>query len=247
MVRIRDILACTAHRPWPLPNCSWVMTQTWHDLLFAHWPVEAAELRRLVPSQLTVDTYQDQCWVAVTPFLMSDIRLRGVPAIPGLSRTPELNVRTYVTFGGKPGVYFFSLDAASRAAVWMARKFFYLPYFLAQMQTRNENGSVAYTSRRVAGSVEFRGRYQTIGPVTLRGPGTLEHWLTERYCLYTVRKGVVYRAEIHHQPWPLQDAAAEIETQTMAQAAGITLPASTPLLHFSRNLKVLIWPLRRVG
>ena len=223
------------------------MTQTWHDLLFAHWPVEPAELRRLVPAELTLDRFDGQPWIAVAPFRMSDIRLRGQPAIPGLSRTPELNVRTYVTYDGKPGVYFFSLDAASRAAVWTARKFFYLPYFLARMQLNDENGWISYSSKRVGNFGEFSGRYRPCTPVVLRKPGTLEHWLTERYCLYTVRKSIVYRGEIHHQPWPLQDATAEITQETMAQAAGITLPDSPPLLHFSKLLKVLIWPIRRVS
>jgi uncharacterized protein YqjF (DUF2071 family) len=246
IVRIRDILACTDHRPWPLPSGPWILTQTWHDLLFAHWPVQAAELRALVPRELALDTFNGQCWVAVAPFHMSDIRVHGMPAIPGLSRTPELNVRTYVTVEGKPGVYFFSLDAASRAAVWAARKFFYLLYFLAHMEVREESGSIVCRSKRTGARAEFRGRYRPIAPVNVRKPGTIEHWLTERYCLYTIRKGVIYRSEIHHQPWPLQDAAAEITTETMAQAAGIKLPTSSPLLHFSKYLKVLIWPLRRV-
>ena len=245
-MRIRDILACTAHRPWPLPSGPWIVTQTWRNLLFAHWPVQAADLRALVPRELTLDTFEGQGWVAVAPFHMSDIRMRGTPAMPGLSSTPELNVRTYVTVEGKPGVYFFSLDAANRTAVWAARKFFYLPYFSARMQVRDENGWIAYTSKRPDSSAEFSGRYRSVVPVSLRKPGTIEHWLTERYCLYTVRNGTTYRAEIHHQPWPLQDATAEITTETMAAAAGINLPGFPPLMHFSRCLKVVIWPLRRV-
>jgi uncharacterized protein YqjF (DUF2071 family) len=223
------------------------MTQTWHDLLFAHWQVETAELRRLVSPQLELDTFDEKAWVAVAPFRMTDIRWRGTPKLPGVSQTPELNVRTYVSFEGRPGVYFFSLDAASRAAVWAARKFFYLPYFRARMQLQRENGWTVYSSKRVKSEGEFNGRYRPSGPVALRSAGTIEHWLTERYCLYTVRGKNVYRGEIHHQPWPLQDAAAEIKTETMARAAGITLPSSAPLLHFSKCLKVLIWPLRRIS
>ena len=108
----------TEHRPWPLPSGPWVMKQIWHDLVFAHWPVANDALRGLVPQGLTLDTWGGQSWVAVTPFRMSGVRAPGLPALPGLSRFPELNVRTYVTYGGKPGVYFFSLDAANLPAVW---------------------------------------------------------------------------------------------------------------------------------
>jgi uncharacterized protein YqjF (DUF2071 family) len=119
---VHPVLEAVAHRPWPLPSGPWIMAQTWHDLLFAHWSVRSETLRRLVPSELALDTFDGSCWVAVAPFHMSGIRLRGLPALPGLSRFPELNVRTYVTLGGKPGVYFFSLDAGSLPAVWAARR-----------------------------------------------------------------------------------------------------------------------------
>jgi len=222
------------------------MTQTWHDLLFAHWPVPSAQLRGLVPQQLALDTFNGQCWVAVAPFRMTGIRMRWFPPLAGLSRTPELNVRTYVVYDGKPGVYFFSLDAASAAAVWAARKFFYLPYFSARISMQYRGEWIQYSSRRVTGKGEFMARYRPAGPIRLRTLGTLEHWLTERYCLYTARKKNVYRAEIHHLPWPLQDGAAEIEVETMSKAGGIELPASAPLLHFSKLLRVLIWPLHRI-
>lgn len=222
------------------------MAQTWHDLLFAHWPVKLSALRPLVPPQLPLDTFDGSCWLGVAPFHMSGIHARGLPALPGLSSFPELNVRTYVTLNDKPGVFFFSLDAANRAAVWAARRFYRLPYFKALMSSTNLLDAVVYASRRDPGNAEFRGKYRPIGPVQLRGAGTLEHWLTERYCLYTLNSNSVYRAEIHHPPWPLQDAAAEIEVNTMAPASGITLADRTPLLHFSRRLDVLIWPLRPI-
>jgi uncharacterized protein len=218
------------------------MQQTWNDLLFAHWAVPHEQLRRLVPAELPLDTYDGQCWVAVAPFHMSGIRGRFMPPIPGASALPELNVRTYVTYGGKRGVYFFSLDAGSRLAVWGARTFYKLPYFFAEMHVREHEGWTEYNSSRISSPAEFRGRYRPVSPVRLRVPGSLEHWLTERYCLYTVSGGAVFRSEIHHAPWPLQDAEAEIQTNTMAAAAGIELSA-IPLLHFSKKLDVLIWPL----
>ncbi len=131
------------------------MAQTWHDLLFAHWPIESAVLRKLVPQALALDTFNGQAWIAVTPFHMSGIHLRGLPALPGLSRFPELNVRTYVTFDDKPGVYFFSLDAASAAAVWGARTFYHLPYFASNMSVETREQWIRYLCRRRQSSAEF--------------------------------------------------------------------------------------------
>ncbi len=240
---VHSLLEFVDHRPWPLPSGPWVMKQTWHDLLFAHWPLSTAVMRPLVPSQLTLDTFDAQCWVGVVPFRMSGIRARRLPPLPGLSRFPELNVRTYVTHSGKPGVYFFSLDAANLPAVWAARAFYHLPYFHAEMSSREIDGSIQYASRRHHGRAEFRGRYRPTADVRLREKGSLEHWLTERYCLYTTHRGQVLRGDIHHQQWPLQDATAEFETNTVAAAAGIELPASPTSLLFARRLEVFIWPL----
>jgi uncharacterized protein YqjF (DUF2071 family) len=220
------------------------MEQTWHDLLFAHWPLPEAVLRPLVPPQLELDLFDGHCWVGVVPFRMSNIHAQGLVPFFGLSKFPELNVRTYVSYGGKPGVYFFSLDAANLPAVWAARAIFHLPYFYAAMNSQEAGGEIHYQSRRQGSAAEFRGRYQPVADVGESERGSITHWLTERYCLYTVHRGHVYRGEIHHQPWPLQDAKAEIEINTMAAAAGISLPASAPLLHFARRLQVLIWSLR---
>jgi len=222
------------------------MAQTWHDLLFAHWPIESSVLRKLVPQDLALDTFDGQCWIAVTPFHMSGIRLRGLPALPGLSRFPELNVRTYVTLDAKPGVYFFSLDAANAPAVWGARTFYHLPYFVSNMSVETREQWVRYLCRRKGSNAEFHGRYRPIGAVQLRQEGTLESWLTERYCLYSIARGQVCRADIHHEQWPLQDAEAEIEINTMAASAGIALLGRPSLLHFARKLEVLVWPPHRV-
>jgi uncharacterized protein YqjF (DUF2071 family) len=223
------------------------MAQSWHDLLFAHWPIAPEAMRPLIPPQLELDTFDQQCWVGVVPFWMSGVRARGLPAIAGTSCFPELNVRTYVVCEGKPGVYFFSLDAANRLAVRSARLLFHLPYFHAEMRSEDTGEEISYRSRRKNGDAEFQGRYHPVNSVALRDKGTLEHWLTERYCLYAAVRRKVYRGEIHHLPWPLQDASAEITVNTMAAAAGITLPDTKPLLHFAKRLDVLIWLLRRVN
>ncbi len=244
---VDPLLQSIAHRPWPLPAGPWVMKQIWHDLLFAHWPLAPNVMRPLVPPQLTLDLFDGQCWVGVVPFHMSGIRARTLPPLPGLSRFPELNVRTYVTHGDQPGVYFFSLDAANLPAVWAARAFYHLPYFQASMSSLDRDGSINYSSRRRHASAEFRGTYRPTAEIRLRNKGSLEHWLTERYCLYTTHRDHVYRGEIQHQPWPLQNAEAEIETNTVAAPAGISLPHVPPSLLFARQLEVLIWPLCRVN
>jgi uncharacterized protein YqjF (DUF2071 family) len=243
---VHPILQSTAHRPWPLPAGHWVMKQTWRDLLFAHWPLPFDVMRPLVPPQLSLDVFDSQCWVGVVPFHMTDIRGRALPPLPGLSRFPELNVRTYVTYGGKPGVYFFSLDAANLTAVKAARAFYHLPYFHAAMSSDDRGGSIHYSSKRRRSAAEFRGLYRATAAVELSQKGSLEHWLTERYCLYTTHANRVYRGEVHHQPWPLQKAEAEFEINTVAAAVGILLPKTAPSLLFARELEVLIWPLNRI-
>jgi len=237
------------HRPWPLPEGSWVMTQVWHDLLFAHWPVETTRLRPLIPERLSVDTFDGQSWVAVVPFRMTGIRLRGTPTLPGLSCFPELNVRTYVTCEEKPGVWFFSLDAGNPLAVAIARRWFHLPYFRAQMQCLERDGWMEYRSRRADGAsraASLAGRYRARGPARAPQPGSLEYFLTERYCLYAAdRRGHLVRAEIHHSPWPLQGAEAEFTSNTMTASLDIPLRAA-PLLHFSKRQEVLVWPPRQI-
>lgn len=244
---IERILTQVEHRPWPLPGGPWIMTQTWHDLLFAHWAVAPAVVRALVPQVLDLDLWDGKAYVAVTPFWMSRVRPRWLPGIPGHSTFAEINVRTYVTLDDKPGVFFFSLDAASWLAVKAARFSYRLPYYRAKMSVEASD-EIRYACERMEGPrpAEFRGRYRPVTPVQLRVRGTLAHFLTERYCLYAVDRGRVYRGEIHHLPWPLQDASAEIEKNSMASADMVSLPETAPLLHFSREIKVLIWPIARV-
>ena len=237
------VLGCTDHRPWPLPARPWVMTQRWHDLLFLHWPLDPARLRALVPQGLQLDCFEGRSWIGVVPFWMSQIRMRGMPRVPGFSSFPELNVRTYVTVAGRPGVYFFSLDAASRLAVAVARRWFRLPYYHARMAVQHQGDAVRYHSRRIHhGAAEFRAHYAPEGGVRSAGPGSLEHWLTERYCLYTTnRRGTIWRGEIHHRPWPLQPAKSEIEMNTVVEALDLGLPAAPELVHVARRLDVLVW------
>src|SRR5690349_19399690 len=240
-----------SHRPWPLPAGRWVMAQSWHDLLFAHWPVDISTLRKAVPSALAIDTYQGQAWLGVVPFRMSGVRLRGTPALPWLSAFPELNVRTYVVAEGKPGVWFFSLDARNPVAVAIARSWFHLPYFRARMSCEVKDGWVEYRRERThrgAAPGLLKGRYRAAGAAFQAQHGSLEHFLTERYCLYAADgSGRILRGEIHHGSWPLQGAEAELSINTMAEAAGLQLPAQQPVLHFSKDQHVVVWQPQRLA
>jgi uncharacterized protein YqjF (DUF2071 family) len=232
-----------SHRPWPMPGAPWVMTQTWHDLLFAHWPVDPASLRSLVPSQFPIDTFQGEAWVGIVPFRMTNVAPRGVPSLPWMSEFPELNVRTYVRVGDRAGVYFFSLDAGSAVAVHAARLLLNLPYHAATMRVTAVGAQVEYSSQRDNDeSAQLHGTYGPAGAAFSATEGSLEHFLTERYCLYNSgHRGVPYRLEIHHPPWPLQPARAELTRNTMAAVNGIVLPNRAPLLHFARRQDMVAW------
>lgn len=237
-----EILQSTAHRLWPVPAHPWIMRQTWRNLLFAHWPTEASRLRPLIPAVLELDLRDGTSWIAVTPFRLTELRLRGLPPIPGTSNFLELNVRTYVRYQERPGVFFFSLDAASLAAAKGARASYHLPYFHAKMSQKQTLTGFEYRSRRRGDkNPELVARYTPVSAVQQPRPGSLEQWLVERYCLYAPHKDRLYRADIHHVPWPLQEASAEFELNTMAQAAGIELPNVDPICHFAKELEVLVW------
>jgi uncharacterized protein YqjF (DUF2071 family) len=244
-------LADTTHRPWPVPRLPWVLNMKWHDLLFMHWPIKSEMLRPYMPTALTLDMFDGTAWIGVVPFQMRGVRPRLVPALPVLSAFPELNVRTYVTAEGKPGVWFFSLDAGNSAAVEMARDVFHLAYYNARMSCQLVGSHVRYSSVRThrnSAPAAFQGQYRPTGAVYRSTPGTLEHWLTERYCLYAAnRQGQIWRGDIHHARWPLQPAEAEIERNTMTKQIGLTLPETKPILHFARYLDVVGWLPQRVG
>ena len=225
-----------------------------------------------MPTSPVIPADRPQAYVGVVAFKMRGVRPNWSPPIPWLSNFLELNVRTYVKVNGQPGVYFFSLDAANPVGVFLGRRGFHLPYQNARMrcdaianpntpadprpkfEDESDASWLDYESVRThrgSPAAEFRGRYGPTAPVELAQPGTLEHWLTERYCLYSIDpRGRVHRGEIHHRPWPLQSAAAEIESDTMCAGHGIDLDPSavaSPLLHFARSIEVIVWPTQIVG
>lgn len=244
--RVQAALAASAHRPWPMPAGPWVMFQSWQQLLFAHWPMDAAALRPHVPPPLVIDQHEGHAWLGITPFQLTSLRARGLPAMPVASRFPELNVRTYVKLGDRPGVFFFSLDAGSRLAVAGARALYSLPYFHADMSIERHGDWLHYRSERYE-RASFEARYRPVGSESVPEPGSLESFLVERYALYAVpRPNRAYRSDIHHAPWRIRPAEAEIGRNTMAAAAGIELPDRTPLLHYAERQDTLVWLPRAV-
>ncbi len=232
----------TRHRPWPLPSGRWLLAQTWEDVLFAHWRVPVGAVRALVPPALEIDTFDGRAWVGVIPFRLTGFRLRGLVAAPRLSSFPELNVRTYVTADGRPGIFFISLDAASGWAVAGARRLYKLPYYRARMSMTKKRW-LEFSSERTGEPRRFRARYRPAGSPLRPERGTIEHFLAERYRLYTSDGSRLLCGDAHHVPWSIQPAEAEIEENTMAPAP-IEL-AGEPVLHYAERQDALIWPLRQ--
>lgn len=209
-----------------------------------HWPLPASMLRPLVPEKLELEQFDGTAWLAVVPFRMTGVMRRPWPDLPWVSAFPELNVRTYVTLAGKPGVWFLSLDAANGLAVWAARRFFHLPYYVADMSLTEDESGIRYRSARPGAEVEVT--YRATSDPYLVKKGSLEHWLTERYCLYAeAPDGTIWRTAVHHHPWPLQAAAATIKRNTLLQTHGISVREPPALLHFSRRLRVVVWNAER--
>jgi uncharacterized protein YqjF (DUF2071 family) len=245
----RSIVESTAHRPWPMPRAPWLMTQSWNSLLFAHWRVDASQMRRAVPDVFDLDLFDGEAWLGVVPFYMTNVGFRGAPALPWLSAFPELNVRTYVRVAERPGVYFFSLDAGRRLAVAAARALLNLPYYSAVMRVERRDEGVEYQSTRRSGMpAEFRATYQPAGRPFVASAGSIEYFLTERYCLYhRDHRSRPYRLEIHHRPWSLQLARATITTNSMAAGSDLTVNGSPALLHFTRRQDVVAWAPTRLS
>lgn len=247
----QKIIRCRDHRPFELPEGPWVMKQVWNKLLLAHWPVRQEELLPSIPEGLELDLWEGKAWLSLIPFYITGLRVRGTPPLPWLSRFAELNVRTYVTCGGKPGIFFFSLDAERRVAVETAR-LLHLPYMYARMSVGRENDWITYRSERRdkrGQSAVFEALYRPVAVDKFNAlPGTLLHWLTERYRLYAADgAGRLYAGDIHHLPWELQEAELRIRRNTMSEAHGIHPPSRQPaLFSFAERQETLFWPIRRI-
>lgn len=220
--------------------------QDWRDLLFLHWTVPVAALRPLVPEPLTIDTFDGVAYVGLVPFWVTGARPPLTPRALGL-RFLETNVRTYVHLDGRdPGVFFFSLDASSWAAVLGARAGFGLPYFPARMRMRREGPLVEYRSRRlVGGSARSLAAFEPGAYLGPSRPGTLKHFLVERYLLYVERVGRLWVGQVHHAPYPVQLATLRRLGDELIGAAGLPEPTEPPpLVHYASGVDVEIFPLR---
>jgi len=236
-------------RVWPH---AWpIMYQTWGKLLFLHWRVPESVLRAHVPSALPIDTFDGSAWIGVTPFTMWNVRPAFVPPIPLASSSHELNVRTYVTLDGQPGVWFFSLDANSALAVWGAWLAFSLPYHRARMHLEEAGGAIHFRSQRSEpGSRQalLEIQWSRGERLPLSSVGSLEFFLMERYCLYTQNAGRLYRCRIQHRPWPLCRARLDRLHSTMIEANGIAAPDGEPLVHAQAEaIQVGVHPLEEIG
>jgi uncharacterized protein YqjF (DUF2071 family) len=235
-------LEVSEHRPWPLPEKPWVIAQTLNDQLFAHWRAPADPLRTLLPGGLELDLFEGEAWIGVSPFAVTGLRARGLPPAPFLSSFLELNTRTYVSAEGRPGIWFLSLDMSSELVVEIARRAYQLPFHRADITTERRDDWLSFESRRQEtrrGS--FRARYRPIGEPTEPGLRSLAYFLTERYRVYITDSGRLRQGEIHHAPWQLQPAEAVIDENTMAPS-GLELLDDEPVLHYSAQRDLVVWP-----
>ena len=237
---LRDKQKLTTSMPW-------IMKQTWNDTLFAHYPVQREVLEKIVPSALTLDSFHGSCWVSIVPYLTSSMHLRGLPPIPGMAAFPGFNIRTYVTVDGKPGVYFFSLTAANFLAAYTAKTFFRLPYTYMEMKYKKVNDLIVFESEKKSG-VQLLCNYKSVSAPSPTEKGSLEEWLVQRYCLYTVsKKGEPMRADILHEPWMLEKVEAKIHQNTLLSSLNIVPEIEEPILHYAKKAVVRIWPISMVA
>lgn len=232
------------------PDGQPLMHQNWGKLLFMHWRIDKKLLRPLIPEALEIDTFDGTAWIAITPFNMWDIRALPpfIPPVPGFSSMHELNVRTYVHFDRVPGVWFFSLDCNSAAAVLAARTFFFLPYYKAEIDLEQKGQTIDYSLTRTdAPAAEFKASWKIGEKLPSSHPGSLEFFLTERYCLYSELNRELHRARIYHQPWPLQKATLASFGSTMIESLDLPTPEDNPVLHYAEEINVDIWTLEQIG
>jgi uncharacterized protein len=238
------------------PDQPVLLHQNWHHLLFLHWDVPYAELQALVPPGLTVDTFEGKAYIGLVPFTLTGVRPVGTPALPWISSFHEINVRTYVHMNGRdPGVWFFSLDASSSIAVAAARAAYKLAYYSAAIEfaaSKDAMPVIDFHSTRDDGRgpspAHAHIRYQPVeGPASPAPPGTLEHFLVERYILYSEdEQRRLHRARVHHQPYPVQRADVLELDETLIWAAGVKRHDSVGLRHYAREVNVKVYPLETV-
>jgi uncharacterized protein len=220
--------------------------QRWRDLLFLHWPVPVEILRPLIPEPLSIDTYEGVAYVGLVPFWMIGVRPWWAPERSAF-RFLETNVRTYTHLDGRdPSTYFFSLEAASAIAVAVARAQFGLPYYWARMGIRRHGSHIEYrTRRRLGGGARSWVLFEPGEHLGSSVPGSLEHFLIERYYLHVERAGQLWRGQVHHPAYPVQRARLLGLRDELIGAAGLPQPTTVPpLVHYVKGVDVNIHGLR---
>lgn len=242
----KDILNSTAHRSYPLPEGPWLMTQRWDHVFFIHLPVSKDIITRFIPNGLELDCYEETAWISILPFQISNMHFRKLPPIPFVHSFLELNVRTYVTRNGIPGIYFFSLDASNLPAVLGAR-IVTLPYFYAKMKMKKQSGTFYFNSiRKGSSNAVFEGSYRPISEAYYPEKPSLSNWLLERYSLWSYRNHSLYRGDIHHKRWKIQDVEATVEKENMLLDFPRNMIVGNPIFHYAYSRRVLFWPLKKV-
>ncbi len=240
VARQARVASDASHRPWPLPTSPWAQAQTRRDVLLAHWRVSIDVLARLLPAELAADTFDGEAWLGLAAYRVAGLRVRGLPPVPGLSSFPQLEVSTPVTLDGRPGLWLFQIETGKHLVVEAAKRSHRFPAYRARVSAGRSGPGFRFDA--VRDGLSFSVRYSARGTEFTPVPGTLEYFLTERYSLYTADGGRLYRAELHHVPWRLQGAAAEVDAATLAP-----LPLEgEPYLLFSAAQDVLVWPLEEI-
>jgi uncharacterized protein YqjF (DUF2071 family) len=242
--RAEQILAQIDKLLHPHVTLPWVLFMTWRDLLFASWRVPPEIVRAKVPPELDLDTFDGSAWVTLVPMHVTGMHYRDVPPIPGMVTLRELNFRTYVKRNGKGGVYFLSIECPAIVSDWMALHLFKVPYLKAQIVMANDGVTYHYASERTQSDMPpaaFFGTFSPSGETASPAPGSLESFLVERFCLFFVKDGKVYRGDIHHEAWKLQSAELNIGYNTIAKAAGFDLAEKPDHIAFSPATDTLVW------
>ena len=230
------------HLPFPMPPRHYAISQEWRDLTFMHWKVEPSRLQPHLPTGLAIDLFEDEAYVGVIPFVMKNVRPRGLPAVPGISTFAEFNVRTYVVKDGQPGVFFLTLDAKSLVTCMHAPRAYGLAYRYAKAKVKRRGEAIAWRSRRSSDGAQLVGTSSPMGTEQVAQPHTLEHFLFERYCLYTEHKGCLRRAYVFHEPWVFHEGEVRLENNSLLESYGMGLEVLVPdLIHVSKGLPVKTW------
>lgn len=236
MGKIDDILKEKSHRPYELPEQSWAFYQEWNQILFFHWAVDAELLRPLLPKNLNLDLFERKAYVSLVPFSMQQIRPKFLPAFQPVSDFHEVNIRTYVIKDGKPGVYFFSLEAEKRFSAFVSRNLSGMPYEKAEIQ-RSEGKYVSSNAfRKFFLDVEFAIKEKRADKTEI------EKFLTERYAAYVDIKGKLFRYDIHHKEWEIKTVDIQ-KLHLDYRLPGLEFAQKQPdLVHYSDGVEVLAWP-----